>query len=105
MPITDQMIYVVVAAHSGSAYLPEQNVSELDRASVVADIASGQFEGLVQVLECNPVEHVCSDVTEDIAREVMTAWANEGEPLAPWQHEFIERHVSVQAAASFRRAA
>lgn len=103
--ISDQMIYIVVVAHQGGDYLPERNVSDLDRKATVKDIADGQYEGVRQVIELNPVEHTSRDVTEDIARDVMTVWANEAEPLLDWQFEFVEQHVGFQAANSFRRAA
>lgn len=101
----DRMIYLVTVAHQGGAYMPERDVADLDRATTVKMIAQGQFEGPTQVLECNPVEGICRDVTEDMARDVMTVWANEAEPLLDWQFDFLAQHVSVQAALSFRRAA
>lgn len=103
--ITDRMIYLVTVAHKGGNYLPERDVSDLDRATTVKDIATGQIEDLVQVIEVNVAEHTSRDVTEDIARDVMNVWANEAEPLADWQYQFVQQHVSVQAALSFRRAA
>lgn len=101
--ITDQMVYIVIVSHSGGDYLPEQNVAELDRATVIKDIADGQYDGLLQVLECNPVERICNDVTDDICREVMTVWANEAEPLNDWQYDFVDLHVGTGAANSFAR--
>lgn len=75
--ITDQMVYLVVVAHSGGDYLPEQNVAEMDRKTVVRDIAEAQYEDLIQVLECNPVEGTCRDVTNDIMNAVYELWADE----------------------------
>jgi hypothetical protein len=103
--ITDQMVYLVVMDHKSGAYFPEQSVAETDRKTVVRDIASGQYDGLLQVLELNPVEGICRDVTEDICREVMNTFANEGEPLTAWQYEFVDLHVGTAAANSFARAA
>lgn len=45
------------------------------------------------------------DRSEEAFRAVMTQFANEGEPLTDNQYEFVEEHVSMQAAQSFRRAA
>ena len=75
MPIKDHMAYIVLVAHRSGEYLPEQNVSSLDRATVVKDIADGQYEDLIQVIELNPVEGTCRDVTEDIAWEVSARWS------------------------------
>ena len=77
----------------------------MDRATTLRHITEGQFEGLTQVIEINPVECICRDVTEDFALDVMRIWARSGEPLTDWQREYVELHVSVQAANSFRRAA
>ena len=99
--ITDRMIYIVVCGN----ILPERDTADLDRKTTVQDIAAGQFEGVTQILECNPVEGTCRNVSEDIAREVMEIWADEDEALQDWQHSFVELFVSVTAANSFRRAA
>ena len=104
-PVTDQMIYLVILAHKGGPYLSEQNVSDLGRSTVVADIADGQHEGVAQVLECNPVEGTCRDATGDIATEVSAIWADAGEPLSPWQIDFIETFCGLAAAQCFKRAA
>ncbi|MDB5726633.1 MAG: hypothetical protein JWQ16_3387 [Novosphingobium sp.] len=103
--ITDRMIYLCSVAHQGGDYLPERDVADLDRASTIQDIAAGQIEDLVQVIEVNVGEHTSRDVTEDVAREVMNVWANEAEPLRDWQYTFVEMFISKQAADSFRRAA
>ena len=103
--IKDQMIYLVVLAHEGGAYMPEREIGSLDRAATVALIALGEWEGLSQVLECNPVEGTCRDVTEDFARDVSDIWAQDGEPLDDWQREFVEAHLGVSFANQFAQAA
>lgn len=74
--IKDRMIYVVVSARSDGAILPERNVCDLDRATTIKDIADGQFGEVDQVLELNPVEGTCRDVTGDILGEISNrrAW-------------------------------
>lgn len=101
----DRMIYIVAVGHAGGDYFPEQNVSETDRATVVNDIVQGQYDDLKHVLECNPVEGTCRDVTEDIAWEVSAKWADRGGPLEAYQQDFIEAHLGADAANSFPRAA
>ena len=103
--IKDHMTYIAICGSRSGSYVRERNLAETDRKLIVADIASGEIEDMVQVLEINPVEGTCRDVTEDIARDVMTVWANEGPSLSDWQFEFVEMHVSMQAALSFRREA
>lgn len=104
MPISDRMIYLpIVRAKDGTEYLAERETSDLDRASIVKDISEGQIEGLVQVLELNPVENTSRDVTEDVTRDVMNIWAHRGEPLTFAQYEFVEQFVGTRAARSFLR--
>ena len=103
--IKDQMIYLVVAGHKAGDYLPERNLSDLDRATTVKDITDGQYEDLIQVIELNPVEGICRDVTEDIAWKVSAIWSANGEPLSDWQQDFIEQTIGLEAARSFPRAA
>lgn len=64
--IKDRMIYLVVSAHKDGALLPERSVCDLNRATTIRDIADGQFGEVEQVLELNPVEGTCRDVTDDI---------------------------------------
>lgn len=103
--IKDQMIYLVVAADKDGDYLPERCVSDLDRATTVKDIADGRYEDLIQVIECNPVEGICRDVTDDIAWEVSAIWSRDGQSLSDWQRDFIEQIIGLEAAGAFPRAA
>lgn len=103
--IADHMAYIVVRDHPGGAFIPEQNVGELDRKAVAKDIADGQHDDLIQVLEINPVEGTCRDVTADIAMDVSSIWTESGEPLQDWQRDFIEKICGFEVANAFPRAA
>lgn len=97
--------YLVTTAHPSGTYTPERIVSDLGRAETIADIASGQLDNVIQVIECDVAAGTSRDVTPEIAREVMTIWADEGEPLDAWQRDFVEQLVSIAAADAFVRAA
>lgn len=97
--------YIVICGHKTCPYMPERNVSEMDRASVVKDIADAQFDELIQVIEFNTTAGTSRDVTAEIALEVSAAWADDGEPLRSWQIDFVEHHLGMSVAAEFRRAA
>jgi hypothetical protein len=89
--IKDRMIYVVVSAHKDGALLSERNVCDLDRATTIKDIATGQFGEVDQVLECNPVEGTCRDVTDDILTAVEAFDSEDGllhphPQFAAWDH-------------------
>lgn len=103
--ISDRTIYIVTTGHSGGAYLPERNVADLDRATTVNDIADRQYDDVLQVLECDLVERLCSDATISIAWEVSEIWADRGEPLSDWQEDFLERTIGLDAALAFPRVA
>lgn len=101
----DKQLYLVICSDKGEHYVAERELSEMDSGTTLKDIAAGEWTNLSRVLVFNPVEHICSDVTEEFARAVMNLWASNGEPLSDWQRDFIEQHVSIQAANSFRSAA
>lgn len=104
MTTTPNPIYLVTVAHKSGAYIPERNVCDLGRAETIADIAAGHIEGVESVIEVNTADLTSRDVTYEIAREVMTLWADEGEPLTAWQRDFVEQLVSIPAANSFQKA-
>lgn len=101
--IEDHMVYFVLCGPG--TYAPERNLSDMDRATTVRDIATGHFEGVVQVLECNPVEGICRDVTEEIMNAVCERWADDGDEIADWQFNIIEQTRGFEAANAFARAA
>src|SRR5436305_459415 len=62
----DQMIYFVLCRYKSGLAWAERDPANMSRRDTIADIMTGELPNVVTVLECNPVEHVCSDVTEDI---------------------------------------
>jgi len=99
--IKDQMIYLLVAADKGGAYLPERKLSDLDRATTVKDIAAGQYEDLIQVIAFNPVEHTCDDVTSEIMGEAAFGIIKDThyDDLSDWQREFVADYAQGALAA------
>jgi hypothetical protein len=65
----DRQFYLIITDHKSGAYVPEQNVCEMDRAKVIKDIAEAQYTDVVAVIEFNPAEHSSRDVTESILSE------------------------------------
>lgn len=101
MPIKDHMAYIVVCDSGDGAYLPERKVSDLDRATVVKDIADGQYEDLRQVIEFNPVEHICNDVTSEIMGEAAFEIIKDThyDDLNDWQRAFVADYAQGALAA------
>lgn len=75
--IKDRTVYFVLAKYRSGVAFAERDPADMDRATTIKDIASGQFEQVIQILECNPVEHICSDVTEEIMKAAEAEWATE----------------------------
>lgn len=76
-----------------------------DRDATVDLIASGEALDLVKVIAFDVSAGTCRDATQEIATEVMTRWAHDGEPLSYQQYEFVEQTVGTRAARSFLRVA
>ncbi len=104
--MTDKMLFLVICADRyGAEYVAERDLTHMSSQGTLRDLAAGEWRRVSRILVFNPAEHICSDVTEDFARSVMNVWAAGGEPLTDFQRDFIEQHVSIQAANSFPRAA
>jgi hypothetical protein len=102
----DMQLYLIFChdQHHG-AYAPERQQCDMGYETTVRQIAAGEFEGVSTVIEFNPFEFTSRDVTEDIALVVADRWAETGEELTDGQREFIECHLGVSTANSFRVAA
>jgi hypothetical protein len=97
-------LYFIIQGHKISPYVAERDVSDMDRATTIRQIAEGQFENLRSVLELDLEKNTARDVTREMAGEVMDRWASEGnEPLSHWRRDFLEMHVGMRAANSFAR--
>jgi hypothetical protein len=81
----------------GRAFIEcDRDRSSLDQ--VVADIAAGQIERPLVVLEVIEAEKSCRDVTEDVARDVYALLARQGHGCPPRLRDFIDQHVGLSEA-------
>lgn len=101
----DALRYLVICSDKGDLYVAERELSEMDSGNTLKSLASGEWTNVASVIVFNPVEHVCSDVTRELAGAVVNLWADAGEPLTNWQYSFVEMFIGIQAANSFKRAA
>jgi len=72
----DREFTLVICDHKDGPYIPE--VSDLDRtraAMVVKDIADCQYTDVLAVIEFNPVERTCREVTHEYAETIADARA------------------------------
>lgn len=88
----DMMRYIVIADHRSGAFLPERDLCNLDRKTTVQDIATGQIEDVMHVIEWNAAEKTSRDVTDDIMREAAESILDKHRyiDLNDWQRDFVD---------------
>jgi len=104
---SDRMFYFVLADYGdrGLAFI-EADVGRNSLRRVIVDIATGEIAAPpLQILECNPVEHVCNDITTDVAREVHARLADGGEGCPDRLRDFLDNNLIAGAADYLDRAA
>src|SRR5215831_6162053 len=103
---TDRMLYFVLAdfGSAGHAFI-ETDIARNSLRQVIVDIATGEIKSPIQILECNPVERICNDVTQDIAREVHARLSDGGARCPEHLRDFIDINLSAGAADRLDRAA
>jgi hypothetical protein len=101
----DQISYYVVMIDYGRAGREAIVDPEMTYRGAVEAVETAMGDGhsvqFVHYIEAGSVE----DISEQVFCKVMSNLADNGEPLTDRQYAFIELHVSMQAAQSFRRAA
>lgn len=66
----DTMIYFVqVRLRSGLPIWAERDPANMSRRDTIADLKTGDLANVVTILECNPVENICNNVTDDMLAE------------------------------------
>ena len=69
IPKPDQMTYLVQCKYRDGLYWAERDAGDTDRATTITHIRNGNLPNVQLVLECNPVERICRDVTDDLLLE------------------------------------
>ena len=62
----DTSFFSVVCELDGALYTPERDVAEMRLSRIIEDLRTGQFENVHAILEFNPAEGWCNDVTNDV---------------------------------------
>lgn len=85
----DQMIYFVQVdlGRQGLVWLERSDTSRKD---TINDIREGQIVDVTAILECNPVEHICRDVTEEIKHAAQYGEPHESPALRARLYEAAE---------------
>jgi hypothetical protein len=98
----DRMQYFVLCQYKSGLSWAERDPANMDRKNTIEDICSGELPDVVMVLECNPVEIICRDVTEDILADAGVFVTDDpprlsGQDSIDWQRDRArdERKVRV----------
>lgn len=88
-PVGDNMIYFVLCDYRSGRQWAARDPSNMDRTSTFRDIRSGELPNVVTLLECNPVENICNDVTDDVLPECFAAKVPRlsGQDAIDWQRD------------------
>ncbi|POF29654.1 hypothetical protein [Roseibium marinum] len=62
----DMSFFWVICELEGSLYLPETEFEDMSLRRIVGDIRGGQLENVRAILETNPAEGWCNDITGDV---------------------------------------
>lgn len=103
---TDRMLYFVMVdfGDDGHAFV-ETDTARNSLRQVIVDIATGEIKRPIQILECNPAERICNDVTQDVAREVHARLSDGGDGCPDRLRDFIDTNLIAGAADYLDRAA
>lgn len=87
----DLMQYFVLCRYKTGLQWAARDPANMDRKNTMDDICSGELPDVVTVLECNPVENICNNVTEDILAECLKqnfiAMGETGQDAIDWQRD------------------
>ena len=98
--ILDRDFCIVLCRHDGETYFAEMVTKDSTEVQVADDLADGQYEHAIAVLSFNPALGVCRDISEDIARTILTKEIEDNGK--PGEHiiDFLEQHLGCRAVAS-----
>jgi hypothetical protein len=73
----DRMIYFVLSdfGRHGLEWVA-RDPANMTRRETIIDIQSGELRDVIQVLECNPCEHICTDCTAEIMAEAAAPYVS-----------------------------
>lgn len=97
-------LYFVEASFgkAGTAFVETDRLTN-SRANVISNIVSGEWDRVIRVLEVCEDEGRCSDVSEDIAREICNRVVD-GEPMPTGgAFDFCEEYLGCQHMADLQR--
>jgi hypothetical protein len=61
----DRMMYLVISELKCGPLILEVELHRMDRSTVLREAREGQYDEILAVIELNPVEKTCREVTSD----------------------------------------
>ncbi|MCK7613624.1 hypothetical protein [Roseibium sediminicola] len=99
----DRSFYSVISDLGKCLYTPEMELDEMSLPQIIRDLRAGQLENVRAILEFNPAEGWCNDVTGDVLAAAFPAEIGTVEPdWSDYHEERLDGHragVSVLVAA------
>lgn len=82
----------------------ELDMDRMTKANVIKDVRDGQFDDVARIYECE-VGGQCTDITEDVAREIYFDLDANCEPCPAFLRAWLDEHYRAGAANELDRAA
>lgn len=101
-PTFDVTVHIVLnyfGSRLGRAYC-ETGEDEADEETIIENILNGQYSHPIRVVAFNTAEGWASDVTEDIARAVLSRANTERRSIGVAAREFLVRALGTDATLS-----
>ena len=100
VPKYDVTVYIVLDdfGRLGSAYR-ETDEEQSDLENVINNMLHGEYNNPKRVVAFNTAEKWSSDVSEDVAWEVLKRVSSQGLALPPSTRSFCEFHVGLRETA------
>ncbi len=90
--------YAILCVHKGLGFFVERPLeASASREAAIADIMTGEVEGVEKVFCFNPAEHIADDVTEEIAVTI-AGRLDPAAPIRPALRDFIEANAGLDYA-------
>ena len=83
----------------------EMNADRMTRANVLQDIVSGEYDDVDRVIEFNPAEFYCEDITEDLARDIAVQLHADGQPIPDHLRDWMHTYYGIEASNQIDRHA
>lgn len=99
----DRSFFSVICDLGNCFYAAEHDLGDMSLARIIEDVRTGQLERVQAVMEFNPVEGWCNDVTDPVLAAAFPESATSLEP--DWSDYRDERIDGRRAGISLRAAA